>query len=98
MRKCKGHELEELVTAWYGASHGRPDRDERPLPRIYRLDPAVDRVSQRHLQRRQFDLQRHRSRVTEGYMPASPGGRWPWPSRALLLLIGTGLPYVRPLV
>jgi hypothetical protein len=46
-----GQDFEDLLTRGYGLRLVRPDRrDEAPRPRVDRVDPAVDRVGQRHPQ------------------------------------------------
>ena len=46
-----GREFEDLVTTGYGLHLVRPDRKRRGTPaRVHRLDPAVDRIGQRHPQ------------------------------------------------
>ena len=60
-----GREFEDLITAGFGLRLVRPDRkNESPRP-VHRLDPAVDRIGQRHPQG-PARLERHGGRTTEG--------------------------------
>ena len=73
-----GREFEDLVTAGYRCAWSAgPPRRGAPS-RVDRLDPAVDRVGQRHPQ----GPARPRTPAAaprKAFMPASPSGCWPWP-------------------
>src|SRR5438874_2354527 len=75
-----GREFEDLVTTGFGLHLVRPDRkDEAPRHGVHRLDPAVDRIGQRHPQgpvrprtpRRPY----HRGPVHPDYPAAAGHGR-----------------------